>query len=113
MALSARTSRLDANGLFDPTFVADTDGSVQTLVAHQGQVLAGGFFARVNNQPRRGVARLNPLNGLLDLSFTPSSTMPCSTWRSMRRTTCMPRVCSSMSIQPCVPVWRAWSRMAA
>lgn len=64
-------ARLDANGNFDPAFVADTNGSVQSLVLQQGQVIAGGLFTRVNNINRPSVARLNATTGVVDSGFAP------------------------------------------
>ncbi|WP_170113188.1 delta-60 repeat domain-containing protein [Ahniella affigens] len=70
-AIRKNLARLDANGVFDPNFVADTNGSVQSLVLQQGQVVAAGFFTRVNNIVRPGAARLNANTGAVDPGFAP------------------------------------------
>ena len=63
--------RLNANGAYDPSFVAATASPFSPadfVVQPDGKLVIGGLFTTVGGVPRRSVARLLP-NGALDLSF--------------------------------------------
>lgn len=52
-------ARLNANGGFDQSFAASSDGTVFEVAADSnGRVLVGGDFENVNGTPRTGIARL-------------------------------------------------------
>jgi len=66
---------LNSDGSLDLSFDAGIgpNNTINSLkVQSDGKILIGGYFATVNNQPRRGLARLNP-NGTLDATFNPGT----------------------------------------
>ncbi len=76
-------ARLNADGTFDATFVAETDitGSVLQFVAQpDGKILIAGGFNTVNGVTRNRVARLNA-DGTLDLTFNVGFTPPVGVGR--------------------------------
>lgn len=62
-------ARLNANGTFDTSFLAETNATVTSLyVQRDGKILVGGGFTEIAGQARPGFARLNP-DGTLDTAF--------------------------------------------
>ncbi len=76
----ARIVRLNDDGTVDPAFQPGlgADGAIHALAVypadmlHGGKILIAGDFTRVNNHPRKGVARLLP-DGSVDLTFDPGA----------------------------------------
>jgi uncharacterized delta-60 repeat protein len=65
-------ARLNADGSFDSSYLANADGTVNAIVAlGSGQALVGGAFAHVQGMPQPNLARIT-VGGTLDTSFTPS-----------------------------------------
>ena len=67
---------LDANGVLDPNFVADTDTrdtnpnvEVDALAIDGGQLYLGGNFLRVNGVSEVRLARVDAATGAVDKSF--------------------------------------------
>lgn len=66
---------LNSDGSLDLSFDSGIgpNNTINSLkVQSDGKILIGGYFATVNNQPRRGLARLNP-DGTLDATFNPGT----------------------------------------
>lgn len=62
-------ARLDADGRLDETFIADVNGSLNTLLEQpDGKLVVGGEFTQVAGEDRQNLARLNA-DGSLDPSF--------------------------------------------
>jgi hypothetical protein len=59
-AVSASTGRVVAS------FRHSANGQVETLLRHDGHLLAGGYFTRINGSGRRYMASLNPATGADD-----------------------------------------------
>jgi len=59
-AVSASTGRVVAS------FRHSANGQVETLLRHNGHLLAGGYFTRINGSGRRYMASLNPATGADD-----------------------------------------------
>ena len=75
-----RLARLLPNGSLDPDFAAvdisldSGDAEVLALaVQTNGQIIVGGNFDRINDEPRNSIARLNA-DGTLDIMFNPNVT---------------------------------------
>src|SRR5262249_8703829 len=69
-------ARLNSDGTLDNRFDPGTgsDGGVLCLVLQlDGKVLVGGRFLHVNGVVRNGIARLNGVDGGLDLTFDPGA----------------------------------------
>ncbi|MDQ3800348.1 MAG: FG-GAP-like repeat-containing protein [Acidobacteriota bacterium] len=71
-----RYARLNADGSLDPTFNVgiQSAGSVFALATQtDGKIIVGGNFSRMNNVPRKNLARLNA-DGSLDPTFNSGNT---------------------------------------
>jgi len=66
----ASIARLNTDGTLDASFKGVADGQVNAIVAVGDHVLIGGRFATVSGKQRPWLARLNALDGSLDLAFT-------------------------------------------
>jgi uncharacterized delta-60 repeat protein len=65
-------ARLNADGSYDSSYLANADGTVNALFAlPDGTALVGGSFAHVQGQARANLARIT-VGGTLDTTFTPS-----------------------------------------
>lgn len=75
-------ARLNADGTLDRTFDPGigANGVVHAIVVQpDGKILIGGDFSQINNNRRRGIARLN-LDGSLDTGFDSGSGVEGSVW---------------------------------
>ena len=75
-------ARVLGNGRNDPSFDpgAGTDDEIKTVeLFADGKIFIGGLFDRVNNKPRKGVARLN-VDGSLDSSFNLDAKHGVDSW---------------------------------
>ena len=59
----------EADGHAVAGFVADTDGTVNTVAVVGSQLYLGGTFTTVNGQARKNLARVNLPSGAVDTSF--------------------------------------------
>ncbi|MGH3712697.1 MAG: hypothetical protein ACRDT4_04445 [Micromonosporaceae bacterium] len=66
-AVDARSGRL-------LSWAPRTDGAVQAIVVYGESVYLAGDFTRVNDEPRRGLAKVDAATGALDPSFAPAVT---------------------------------------
>ena len=65
-------ARLNADGSFDSSYLANADGPVNAIVAlSSGSALVGGTFQNVQGQPQPNIARITS-GGTLDTTFTAS-----------------------------------------
>jgi uncharacterized delta-60 repeat protein len=65
-------ARLNADGSFDSSFLANADGPVNAIAALPGgPALVGGTFAHIQGQAQANLARVT-LAGTLDTTFTPA-----------------------------------------
>jgi uncharacterized delta-60 repeat protein len=65
-------ARLNADGSFDSSFIANTDGPVYAIAPlSNGTAIVGGSFANVQGSPQANLARVTAA-GTLDGTFTPS-----------------------------------------
>ena len=65
-------ARLNADGTFDSSFLATTDGPVNAIAPlMSGESLVGGSFTRVGGQSQPNLALINPA-GTLDTAFAPA-----------------------------------------
>ena len=62
----------EASGALVQTFVADTNGTVETLATFGGAVLLGGTFTTVNGVARKNLAKVDLSTGAVDPAFDPS-----------------------------------------
>ena len=67
-------ARLNPDGTLDTAFNCNVNGTFVSAIAVQadGKVLIGGDFTTVGGQPRRHIARLDPITGVVD-SFNPDA----------------------------------------
>ena len=75
-------ARVLGNGRNDESFDpgSGTDDEIRTVqIFGDGKIFIGGLFDRVNNRPRKGVARLNA-NGSLDSSFNLDAKHGINSW---------------------------------
>ena len=75
-------ARVLGNGRNDPSFDpgSGTDDEIRTVeMFGDGKIFIGGLFDRVNNRPRKGVARLN-VDGSLDASFNLEAKHGIKSW---------------------------------
>jgi uncharacterized delta-60 repeat protein len=64
-------ARLNFDGSFDSSFLANADGPVNTIVPASGGTLVGGSFAKVQGLAQANLARITAA-GNLDSTFTPA-----------------------------------------
>ena len=69
---AANLARLNADGSFDSSFLANTDGTVNAILTRaDGTAIAGGSFANIQGHPQANLARIT-LAGTFDGTFAPS-----------------------------------------
>ncbi|MHC1766458.1 MAG: hypothetical protein AB9869_19510 [Verrucomicrobiia bacterium] len=89
--------RLDSAFFVSPHYGTDQSGAIQRLVVQpDGKILLGGWFNRINGQPRRGLARLNH-DGSLDTAFDAGRGLEGPTGRGEADHFSAPR---SIAVQP-------------
>ena len=62
----------EASGALVQTFVADTNGTVETLATFGGALFLGGTFTTVNGVARKNLAKVDLSTGAVDPAFDPS-----------------------------------------
>jgi uncharacterized delta-60 repeat protein len=81
---SSGLSRYLQDGIRDPSFNPEFDGSVESIAAlGSGEVYIGGSFSNVNGSARPGIARLNE-DGSVDKRFKPTVTLPTNGGRIVK-----------------------------